>query len=500
MAEPLAYIVSGAIMSCDKGVAFMPFKTNKRTTKSDGLIAANESDKTPNKNIPNFVICSVGNVPCVPKPTPAKGGSVWHNTGEDFATIAGLPPVLFRSCIHCSKGGKISFLTTGQIPMADLDPEGKLQQQIEEVNKQAKEMKEEYDNAENAVGESGLVEGFVPVWGSGRDAVNSFQQGKWGWGLFNSAMVVVDVGTLGIGSLVKGAVKGGVKGAVKGAAKGAVKGMAKKIAAIGAAKTALKKAIKEGVKEAIDKAAIKGCRLLLKACFPAGTIIATKNGVKNIEDIKINDFVWSYNPDSSETGLKKVVDTYQGVADSTIHLTIGSEIVETTKNHPFFTIDGWKDAGNLNTNDKVKSKNGNWEQIKAVNYSSISKKVFNFTVKDWHTYFVGSTEWLVHNSCYKRTFFKAFPKLKGKVVVHHAVEQQVLKKYPGLFDDDFIHSLENLRGIPKELNNDLHLSKIRKEWNKFYKRFDGTTPTRLQVLRYKNKIDKMFGHLFNPPL
>lgn len=44
--------------------------------------------------------------------------------------------------------------------------------------------------------------------------------------------------------------------------------------------------------------------------------------------------------------------------------------------------------------------------------------------------------------------FKAFPWLKGKVVVHHAIEQQVLKRYPGLFTKADIHALDNLRGIP----------------------------------------------------
>lgn len=98
--------------------------------------------------------------------------------------------------------------------------------------------------------------------------------------------------------------------------------------------------------------------------------------------------------------------------------------------------------------------------------------------------------------------FKAFPWLKGKVVVHYAVEQQVWKKWPGLFDDAYKHSLENLRGIPKELNNTLHLSDIRKEWNKFYKKFDsnGIVPTKEQVLDYAKKIDDKWGNLFDPPL
>jgi hypothetical protein len=69
---------------------------------------------------------------------------------------------------------------------------------------------------------------------------------------------------------------------------------------------------------------------------------------------------------------------------------------------------------------------------------------------------------------YRETFFAAHPALRDKVVVHHAVEQQVLKRYPGLFTEAEIHSLNNLRGVPKSINAELHLSKIRRAWNDFY--------------------------------
>ena len=61
-----------------------------------------------------------------------------------------------------------------------------------------------------------------------------------------------------------------------------------------------------------------------------------------------------------------------------------------------------------------------------------------------------------------------------------------------------MHSLDNLRGIPKEINSDLHLSKIRKEWNKFYKEFPN--PTKEQLLQKRLDIDKKYGHLFKPPI
>ena len=88
--------------------------------------------------------------------------------------------------------------------------------------------------------------------------------------------------------------------------------------------------------------------------------------------------------------------------------------------------------------------------------------------------------------------------LQGEVWVHHAVERQVQKRYSGLVKDSEMHSLENLRGIPKEINNDVHFSKIRKEWNSFYK--TNPNPTKQQLLDKATEIDDKFGKQFNPPV
>lgn len=98
---------------------------------------------------------------------------------------------------------------------------------------------------------------------------------------------------------------------------------------------------------------------------------------------------------------------------------------------------------------------------------------------------------------YKRTFFNEHPELKGKVVVHHAIEQQVLKRYPGLFSADEIHSLENLRGIPKgDINSKVHLSDIRVSWNEFYRTH--SNPTRQDVLDHVTHVDDKLGNWFSP--
>jgi hypothetical protein len=99
---------------------------------------------------------------------------------------------------------------------------------------------------------------------------------------------------------------------------------------------------------------------------------------------------------------------------------------------------------------------------------------------------------------YKEVFFGRNPDLKGMVVVHHSIEQQVLRRpeTAGLFTEEEIQAYENLRGIPNEINSDLHLSRIRKEWNRFYK--ENRNATREQVIQKRMEIDREYGHLFKP--
>jgi len=60
-----------------------------------------------------------------------------------------------------------------------------------------------------AVGSPGTLEGFIPVWGAGRQAINDFQTGHYVWGTVNTVVAVSDV------FLVKAAATGIAKGAWK---------------------------------------------------------------------------------------------------------------------------------------------------------------------------------------------------------------------------------------------------------------------------------------------
>ncbi|MCF3107859.1 hypothetical protein LL912_03620 [Niabella sp. CC-SYL272] len=62
---------------------------------------------------------------------------------------------------------------------------------------------QQQNEANRSVGEPGLGESLIPIWGNGRSAINAFQNGNWGWGLFHTAMAVSDVFL--VKSLVTGA-------------------------------------------------------------------------------------------------------------------------------------------------------------------------------------------------------------------------------------------------------------------------------------------------------
>lgn len=380
--DDLEYITKGALMMCDKGAAPDYFKPDFNTkTKIDECLVATEMDAKPVKNIPSFKICSLTQKPCVPVTSPKTWKGTWQVKVDGAETLIG------KSTCPCSTGGKIEFMTSGQVPLpADA---------AEEVQKMQDQAQEELnDSGEgDSVGESGLVEGFIPVWGSGRDAVNDFQQGRWGWGLFNSAMVVVDVFTLGGGSVVKGAIKGGVKATAKAVGKSAVKGLAK-----GLGKGAFKKLTKVALKSSIDDVAKKLLKTCVFACFPAGTQVHTELGLKNIEEIQTGDKVWAYNEETEETALQKVLYTMEKESDHTVEIVTENETIETTALHPFYVNGKWKEASELEKGDRIITQNKEEIVIKSVEFKYTSQKVYNFEVAHWHTYFVGENLFLVHNA------------------------------------------------------------------------------------------------------
>jgi hypothetical protein len=387
--DELEYITLNALMMCDQGAAPDFFKPTFNTkVKIHGCLVATNQDATPLINIPSFKVCKISGGPCTPTTVPM----TWQDTWQ--VKINGIRSLIGKSTCQCPIGGKIEFMTSGQVPLPD-----DAAKEVKDMQDQAQRELDDSGHGDS-VGEAGFVEGMIPVWGSGRDLINDIQTGDVGGGLMNAGFLIWDVASIavgvvsfGTGTVAMQGAKAGVKGAIKAGAKAISKEALQQMG-----KAALKKLSKEALKKSVDDVAKKLLKTCVFACFPAGTPVHTEHGIKNIEDVQIGDQVWAYDEDTDTVALQPVIDLIVNESDHTISIYTEAEVIETTAIHPFYTEEGWKDASELEIGEKILTKNDTKVIIERIEYSYEPKKVYNFTVAHFHTYFVGLLALLVHNS------------------------------------------------------------------------------------------------------
>jgi RHS repeat-associated protein len=147
------------------------------------------------------------------------------------------------------------------------------------------------------------------------------------------------------------------------------------------------------------------CRKIGWPCFVAGTLVQTKDGLKPIEDIKAGDLVLSRDEKTGEVTYKEVVRTFITPDQRVISIGVEDEkgsadTYEATAEHPFYVKEkGWVGASDLKPGDEVFSSTGGWLRVTGSTWISKRQTVYNFEVKDFHTYFVGESGAWVHNSC-----------------------------------------------------------------------------------------------------
>ncbi|MFQ6145258.1 polymorphic toxin type 27 domain-containing protein [Streptomyces seoulensis] len=154
----------------------------------------------------------------------------------------------------------------------------------------------------------------------------------------------------------------------------------------------------------VTEAVIEGitAKLALTRCFPAGTKVATADGPKSIEDIKIGDWVWSKDLVTGKKSLQPVLRLFHRTVDSLVRIRTEDGQVAATESHRFWVKErGWVEAGELRAGDTLEARGGGSTQVLGTTTVQGPAKVFNFEVARNHTYYVyaGTTPVLVHNEC-----------------------------------------------------------------------------------------------------
>ncbi|MCC5670194.1 HINT domain-containing protein [Nostoc sp. CHAB 5784] len=143
-------------------------------------------------------------------------------------------------------------------------------------------------------------------------------------------------------------------------------------------------------------------------CFVAGTEILTTNGIKNIEDIQVGDWVIADDP-TTPGGIeaRQVLNTFKRETTALVDLYIDGEVISTTGEHPFWTPDkGWVEAKELQVGSLLQTEDGRVIDVDKVEKREGQFQVYNFNVERFHTYFVSDLGILVHN-----TFCRLFTKI-----------------------------------------------------------------------------------------
>lgn len=134
----------------------------------------------------------------------------------------------------------------------------------------------------------------------------------------------------------------------------------------------------------------------------ARTLIKTTDGYRIIEQIQVGDRVLTYDEINNITSYKIVTNVFVNRSDILVKVSTGKEMIESTPNRPFFIKHrGWIEAQYLCKDDLFTTVDNNCTKIESIEIINLvgEIKVYNFEVKDFHTYFVTTNNILVHNDC-----------------------------------------------------------------------------------------------------
>ncbi|WP_415331149.1 DNA/RNA non-specific endonuclease [Clostridium perfringens] len=144
---------------------------------------------------------------------------------------------------------------------------------------------------------------------------------------------------------------------------------------------------------------------LNNGCLVGDTLVKTKEGLKEIREIKVGELVLSKNEELGITEYKKVTEIHINSSYESCIIKTQNSIIESTTGHLFMIKDRWWTAAiDIKENDCIELSKGSYEDILEIEYreNKYPVKVYNLTIEDNHNYFVEKDEILTHNTLLKR--------------------------------------------------------------------------------------------------
>jgi RHS repeat-associated protein len=142
---------------------------------------------------------------------------------------------------------------------------------------------------------------------------------------------------------------------------------------------------------------------LRRACpnsFSAETVVHTDHGLVPIAEIREGDMVLAYSEWTREQSYQPVDavitnETTHVIAE--VRLDDGA-VIEATSGHPLYVIEqGWVEAANLHIGDRVAVTDGGIARVIRLDLRTSEERVYNLSVTDAHTFYVGEEGYLAHN-------------------------------------------------------------------------------------------------------
>jgi hypothetical protein len=154
----------------------------------------------------------------------------------------------------------------------------------------------------------------------------------------------------------------------------------------------------EGV-DLSDEAIHSLAKLEQPCSFAPDTIVMTVAGPRPIASIQPGDKVLGFNEHTGNNDYFLVTASFSHFDQTIVKLGIGNDVIVTTPEHPFYVKGAWIAAIDLELGALVYASNGESYPVTWMEIEDESAMMYNLSVDQVHTYYVGSENLLVHNAC-----------------------------------------------------------------------------------------------------